>query len=176
MSGIKIEINIEDKGVKDLLGNLRGKLADLTPAMKEVGEIVKTSVTKNFEVGGRPPWQKSKRAIKQGGQTLVDTGKLKNSQTYRAFNDRVEIGTHKPYAAVHQFGFSGTVSQHVKQHTRKVHSRNVYKKGKKTASGITTVKAHGRNMRMNLPARPFLVVQDEDMTQIKKAIEEYITK
>lgn len=165
-----VKVTVDDKAVKALFARLKARVNDLTPAMKVIGEILRTSSVKNFEAGGRPPWKPSKRA----GQTLVDTARLRNSITAKAFPDRAEAGTNVKYAGVHQFGFKGTVS--IPQHTRKVKSRNVYEnregKKKKTASGITIVKAH--TTKMNIPARPFMMVQDEDITEAKDTLLRHI--
>ena len=98
------------------------------------------------------------------------------SITYTYDHASIEIGTNVKYAGVHQFGFSGSVS--VRSHTRKVKSRDVFwrdiftRKKKLIAKGIGFVRSHTR--RMNIPARPFLVVQDEDVAEIKHIIKDYL--
>jgi phage virion morphogenesis protein len=167
-----IEIKVEDQKVKDLLKGMQDRGENLTPVMKLIGETVRRSVEKNFDEEGRPPWRLSRRALYTDDKTLTHTGRLRKSITYAAFNDRVEIGTNVRYAAVHQFGYSGTVS--VGQHTRKVKTRDI-KEGKKTiAKGIGVVRSHQR--KMNIPARPFLMVQDEDWQEIRDAILDYIAR
>ena len=169
--GITIDVKIDDREIKALFQRLQGRVKDLTPAMKVVGQIVRTSVVKNFEVGGRPQrWKPSRRAVVEGGRTMIDTGRLMKSITSRAYRDRAEVGTNVIYAAIHQFGFEGDVE--VKSHIRKVKSRDIRKGRKKIASGITVVRSHSRHM--NIPARPFLMVQDEDWREIREAILEYL--
>lgn len=77
-------------------------------------------------------------------------------------------GTNKSYGRAWQLGFHGVVL--VKEHIRKVASRNVHarvatitksgrissRKGARIAEGITTVREH--TMRMNMDARPFLTI------------------
>lgn len=167
MGGATTGIRVDDKEVRDLFRRLRKKGEDLTPAMKIAGEILRTSVVRNFEEGGRPRWKPS---AKPKGKTLIDTARLLGSINSKASKDRTEVGTNTVYAAIHQFGFDGTVS--VPAHRRKVKSRDI-KEGRKTiARGVGFVRAHGRTMRMT--ARPFLVVQDEDMAEIRAAIAEHI--
>src|SRR4030065_672486 len=80
MAGIKINVRIDDAEVKALLTRLKERVEDLTPVMQTIGQIVRTSVGKNFEQGGRPSkWGTSQRAKRSGGLTLVDTARLKNS-------------------------------------------------------------------------------------------------
>ena len=156
MSGITIDVKIEDKEVKALFQRLLEKMQDLTPAMKVIGQIIRTSVVKNFEAGGRPHrWKPSKRAMVEGGRTMVDTGRLMKYITSRAYRDRAEVGTNVIYAAIHQFG--GDIEA----------SRSKYLK----------FRIGGRwaqKKKVRIPARPFLVVQDEDWQEIKEAILEYL--
>jgi phage virion morphogenesis protein len=158
-----IKVELKDHGVKDMLARLQERMGNMTSFMKEVGELVRSSVIKNFMKGGRPEkWKPhalatilggiSKKKFTQrgglktgssrklaGGKVLIDTARLMNSVTSRARNDRVEIGTNVIYAAIHQLG------------------------GKA-----------GRGRKVTIPARPFLAVQDEDWTEIKKTIERYL--
>jgi hypothetical protein len=96
------------------------------------------------------------------GQALhVRSGRLRNSINARTvvevntFEGRV--GTKVPYGRYWELGFNGI--EHVRQHIRKVNSRNVFgafeqKKRAKLAQGITVVSQHARTV--NVSARPFL--------------------
>lgn len=158
---MNIEITVKSREVSDFFKQISNKISDLTPIMNIAGETIQSSVVENFRAGGRPDkWQESKRALLQDGQTLVDTARLRTSINYKASRNKVAIGTNVVYAAIHQFGSQQT--QNVKQHKRK-------KKG----GGTTTVKPFTR--KMNMPKRPFLLVQDEDITEIQEATIEYLT-
>lgn len=109
---------------------------DLSPALREVGEIALRSIRRNFDEGGRPGrWParatvyKGKRA---GNKLLIDTGNLLDSITYAVHSHFVDIGTAVKYAATHQFGRGG------------------------------------------IPARPFLMLQDEDDEPIREAILDHL--
>lgn len=166
MSGATIKIQYDDKELKTLLSTLKERTGNLTPAMKEIGQIIRSSVIKNFMVGGRPDkWKpnafatimgsigRKKDFTKKGrvraassrrlsgGKVLIDTGRLRNSITSKAFKDRVEVGTNVIYAAIHQFG--GTA---------------------------------GRGLKVDIPARPFLAIQDEDWPEIRAAVENFLMK
>ncbi|OGC00136.1 phage virion morphogenesis protein [candidate division KSB1 bacterium RBG_16_48_16] len=105
MAGIKINVRIDDAEVKALLTRLKERVEDLTPVMQTIGQIVRTSVGKNFEQGGRPSkWGTSQRAKRSGGLTLVDTARLKNSINAKATSKQVSIGTNVVYGAIHQLG------------------------------------------------------------------------
>jgi len=185
MSGVVIDMKIDDKEVRAMLGRLQANIGDLKPVMKTIGEIVRSSVIQNFREGGRPnKWaatkeisrrisfamggrkmegdehrsglriRKGKKVYKLDGKTtriydkysankktLIDTGRLMNSITYKAHSDKVEIGTNVVYGAIHQLG------------------------GKA-----------GRGRKVDIPARPYLMVQDGDWTTIKEVSMRYLTK
>ncbi|MBI5328862.1 MAG: phage virion morphogenesis protein [Deltaproteobacteria bacterium] len=150
---MQIKVNIDDKEVRGLLNKLQEKTKDLTPAMQDVGEIVKRSITKNFDAGGRPkPWAKSAK----GGIPLTDTARLKNSFTIRADANEATVGTNVQYAAIHQFG--GKITAKNKPYLK-------FKVGEKWVS----------KKSVTIPARPFMLVQDEDWTAIKTALSRRLT-
>jgi phage virion morphogenesis protein len=160
----KITVDIQDKELKDLLTALTKRATDLKPAMKEVGDIVRSSIIRNFEAGGRPErWQpnalstimagrgrsrtytlkgivrKPQERKLQKSKVLMRTARLRNSIKHKAYSDRVEIGTNVIYGRIHQLG------------------------GKA-----------GSGLKVTIPARPYLMVQDEDWPEIRTAIENYL--
>lgn len=69
--------------------------ADVSPLMRDVARAMETSVLLNFTQQRQPdgiPWLPSKRAQKDGGKTLIDTGKLLASVTHRFGADFAEVG------------------------------------------------------------------------------------
>ncbi len=94
---MQITINANDTEVDKALADLSARLRKLRPVMKEIGEIVRTSVERNFAAGGRPKWDESARVKGEGGQTLSLTGRLRRSfarpGTLQAGNDQVAVGT-----------------------------------------------------------------------------------
>ena len=174
---MELEIRIKDD-VSTLLGKMSARMNDLTPAMELIGEVVVASIQQNFKEGGRPEkWKAlSPVTIKQRqaenkwpGAILVRTGHLR--QVYsRAEKDKVSVGTNLIYAKTHQFGARkgsfGSVTARVKEHFRRM------KDGKEIR-----VKAHDRTQSLpwgDIPARPFLMVQDEDWVEMKAVLEEYL--
>lgn len=124
-----------------------------------IRELLMTSINRNFEVGGRysknsqfgggkAKWKPSQRAIRQNGQTLLDSGRLaasiivtpkfENGNLIISMGSNVKDKKGNNYAMVHQFG----------------------------------VKRRGHKM----PARPFLVIQNEDIRNIQNLIAKHITK
>lgn len=155
------------EGVKELNDKLvrtQTKMRTLSVPFKKILPTVWGSVGKNFSVGGRPrKWDAPK---KRTGKPLRKNGHLKASvigkagasivrETHSDKLHTLEIGTAIKYANVHQFGFSGTVS--VRAHARK---------------GTKGVKAHSR--KMNIPQREFLLLQEEDKTEIMQTLSQYL--
>ena len=128
---------------------------------KAVGEYMLASVEENFQAQGRPTrWKrlsietlksgyKGKKFKKRGGLTkafgkhvagkkiLIDSGRLKNSITYKVKaikklqDTKIYVGTNVVYAAIHQYG------------------------------GYA-----GRNRKVYIPARPYLLMQEQDRVWI----------
>lgn len=158
---MNINVRIDDSGVREAIRGYLARFSDLTPAMKIVGDIVRTSVVKNFEVSGRPnKWEKSK---KKSGMTLINRHLLMNSIHSKTHQDRAEVGTNVIYAAIHQFG-GQTAARTIKP---------VHKKALFWAGAMHPVKSVN-HPGSKIPARPFLLVQDEDWTEIRAAVMDYI--
>lgn len=130
--------------------------------------LVRESIRRNFKEGGRPQkWPLSKRAEEQRGQTLIDTKVLMNSITSDATENEAVVGTNVEYAAVHNFGAKkgsfGTVTATIRAHLRK---------------GVQ-VREHTRKMNLpwgDIPAREFMLVQDEDWADIREVVGNYLTQ
>jgi len=179
MTGTMIDVKIKDHGVKKLLAEIQRRAHTLSPAMNIIGQIVRTSIVRNFEKEGRPEkWKKHSKTTEKrrgkGASILRAESHLMNSIHHKADKNSVVIGTNRIYAAVHQFGAKkgafGTfsVTQQVKEHIRKI-------KGKRQK-----VRAHKRTRKMpvpwgDIPARPFMMVQKEDWDEIRAALSDYIT-
>lgn len=164
---------------RELLSQMR----DFTAPLKTAGVWMIKSVDKNFKEGGRPSsWVRSGASdMRSGwvkrkggqefvrGQTLMKTGALRNSIVggpggiYQLSENRLVIGTNIKYASVHQFGFDGEVTQAVGYHTRTI--TKAWGRELKTPKTIS-VASHARLVHMRIPARPFLLFQDEDRIQI----------
>jgi phage virion morphogenesis protein len=149
-------------------------MGDMTPGMKIIGEVIRTSIVRNYEKEGRPEkWQKHGPATEarrgHNAAILRDSGRLMRSIHPSAKKDHVLVGTDTVYAAVHQFGARrgefGTVTAQIKEHVLKVAGKQI------------KVRAHTRQMQApwgDIPARPFLMVQDEDWDEIKLELNDYI--
>lgn len=171
---MQIRLGIQDKEVHQGLRTYQSRLGNLTPAMRIIGQIVRTSVVRNFETGGRPAkWRPSLRVLRKGGKTLVLSHRLMNSITAKASRDRAEIGTNLPYAAIQQLG--GTIKHAARSETflRKRYVRGAkkgsFKRGSTAGRGYTF-----GSYETKIPAREYLGVQNEDWAEIRSTILDYV--
>lgn len=187
MAGATIEISAKDH-VGPLLRQIEARLKALKPAMGIVGEIVRTSIVRNFEKEGRPvgwaPLSKLTVKMRKGREHPIlrrqgFAGGLMGSISVRAYNDRAEVGTNKVYAAVHQFGAAkgsfGSVEAIVRSHTRWI--KQAF--GKAIEPREVMVREHKRKMVLpwgNIPARPFMMVQNEDWEEIRAELAEFLVR
>jgi phage virion morphogenesis protein len=90
-----IKITIDDREIQKMLKDLAGRVKDRRPLMQKIAGIMQDAVDENFKQEGRPKWKPSKRAQKQGGKTLQDTGSLATSISSRHDNNSAQIGTNR---------------------------------------------------------------------------------
>ena len=124
---------------------------------------VRESTLERFRQGKSPDgrrWKSSKRAILEGGKTLVKTAQLRNSIHARSDASGFAVGTNAKHAATHQFGEPGRI---IRARRKKV-LRFQYN-GKWVSK---------KQVRVKIPARPFLGLSDEDMQEMKATVEDFI--
>lgn len=148
----------------------------------KIVEIVQRSVALNFRSSGRPvKWDPSGRTRatrvssrdkkKRTGKTLINTGTLMRSIHDVMNGQKIEIGTNVSYARIHQFGGSIDKNVSVKAHTRIINQAF----GRKLQNPLrVSVSSHSRDMRLRIPARPFLMYQKEDLSNIENIMKQII--
>ncbi|MFW5702077.1 MAG: phage virion morphogenesis protein, partial [Bacteroidota bacterium] len=158
---------------------------DLTPICPQVENIVRNSIEQNFIEGGRHGsgyygggnrrWLPSRRAIKQGGQTLIDTSRLANSVAVKvryskARGFRIYLGARTKYAAIHQFGGvinhpGGTpyiIIDGEAIFISKRKAKTIINKFKRTRPNAVAPVKYTKPHKIKIPPRPYLVLQDSD--------------
>ena len=128
-----------------------------------LAEGVRESTLERFRQSKGPDgrrWKSSKRAILEGGKTLVKTGQLRNSIHTRSDASGFAVGTNAKHAATHQFGEPGRI---IRARRKKV-LRFQYN-GKWVSK---------KQVRVKIPARPFLGLSEEDMQEMKATVEDFI--
>lgn len=106
-----IRIDIDDREVRQALSALARRVADMTPAMRAIGQEMETRIAARFETrrdpAGRPwpPLRPATEKAKRGrGSILYRSGELLDSRAHRAGPFEAAVGFGKPYAAYHEFG------------------------------------------------------------------------
>ncbi len=132
-------------------------LADFTPAMEAISELMEDQVAARFNSGEAPdgtPWKPSQRALEDGGKTLIDTRALLNSITRDHDSFSAVVGTNIHYAAIHQAG--GTIRP-------------------RTDSGKKALNTpFGPRASVTMPARPFLGFGTDDARDINDIIANHL--
>lgn len=170
-----------------LIENLLKATADLKPMYDEMAPVIGASIIKTFQMGGRPEaWKPSKRAQEQGGQTMLNTGRLmKEESTPSVTSAGIVVGSSLPFAKIHHFGFDG--NQEVRAFRRRVRSRDIRKtitqvdtrtgeisKSREMIRGMVEVKAFTRHMKM--PMRRSMMLQDEDMPTLAQIAAQFVLR
>lgn len=128
-----------------------------------LAEGVRESTLERFKQGRGPDgkrWKTSIRAAETGGKTLIDSSQLRNSIKTTADASGFAVGTNVKHAATHQFGDKG--------HTIRA------KRAKNLRFQVGGQWISKKKVKVNIPARPFLGLSDEDMQEIKATTEEFI--
>lgn len=152
MSSIRTEIDGDKMKLIRRMAQL-SKL-DLKGANNAIAESLRTSTLERFVKQKGPDekaWKTSIRAKEKGKKTLVEKGVLKKSIRVRSSQKGFAIGTNDIRAATHQFGDSRVIQARNKKNLRFQFNGN-----------WVAVK----RVRINIPARPFLGIDDEDMKEI----------
>lgn len=146
---IKDEVSPEIKRKIGLLGN---------PAsfFGRTAILMHRSILKNFQEGGRPTrWQPSRRAIRERGQTLVDTGLLRASIGWMVGKSSATIGVQGQSEAL-----AGTRFGSVKSGAPKIGTQIGY--GLKHQKGL------------GVPRRKFILIQEEDKRKIMTLLDRHL--
>ena len=155
---MEIKMKIDDRQINELLRRLRRKMGDLTPVMEEIGELIVSSVQENFNRGGRYSEPGSWRGGNKKWKKLApSTIRERERQGYWPGQILVRTGRLKNSI------FYEAGKDHVTVGTNVVYAA-IHQFGGKA----------GRKHAAKIPARPFLVVQDEDLEEIKEIILDYI--
>ncbi|WP_054007877.1 phage virion morphogenesis protein [Cypionkella psychrotolerans] len=151
-----ITIEINDAQVVAALDRLSARMADMSPIMSEIGEVLVNSTTRRFGEGVSPEgvkWAaKSPVTLAAYGarkSNRIDvrplfgpSGTLNSTISAEHGSDYVQVGSGRVYAAMMQFGGS---------------------------------KASYPNLWGDIPARPFLGLSDDDEIEILEIISDAFT-
>lgn len=185
MTGVRISIEADDALARDALGRMARLGIELQPTLRAIGAALVRSTLQRFEYQRSPagvPWKRSKRAIEQNGQTLVDSGRLRTSITFRALgNDAVEVGTNVVYAAIHQFG--GPIDFAARTGTLRFQGGRFARQRRRKDGTLRPPTSKQRDVnasfgarRLNMPARPYLGLDDNDREDIAEIVARHLRR
>lgn len=109
----EIKVSTSDIGVLAGLARLKTAISDMKPVFEAIGAKLEQNVNIRFDTKTDPagqPWQAwapstSAARKREGRGTLLEyTGRMRDSLTYEAGSDFVEIGFGVPYAKYHEQG------------------------------------------------------------------------
>lgn len=131
-----------------------------------LANAMRTSTRKRFKEQKAPDgvaWKASIRVKERGGKTLVDTARLHNSIRAKSDSDSFVVGTNVIYARRHQFGDKQPVTIKAKS-----------KHGLRFKIGDRWITK--QSVRVQIPARPFLGVNEDDIEIIKTELERVVSE
>lgn len=130
-----------------------------------LAEGVRESTLERFKQSKEPSgkkWKTSIRASSENGKTLIQSSQLRNSIKSVSDATGFAVGTNAKHAATHQFGEPG---------------RTIRARKKKALHFMVDGKwVYKKQVRIRIPARPFLGLSDEDMREIKATVEDFIAQ
>lgn len=156
-----IDIKIDCSGVMQTLARLEQAVTHRAPVMRAIAEVMHEAVLENFIQEGRPKWQGLKPPGRPGGKILQVKGHLLNSITPASDNDNAVVGTDLKYAAIHQFG-------------GKTRAHEIRPRNKKALAFGGRVVKKVNHPGSNIPARPFLLLTDQDVDEIEGTMNDYL--
>lgn len=157
-----IDIKIDRSSVMQTLERLEQAVTHRAPVMRAIAEVMADAVEENFAREGRPAWQGLKpNPRRDGGKILQDSGRLAASIVPSSDNNNAAVGTNVKYAAIHQFGGQ------TRPHEIRPRNAKALKFGGRYAKKVN-------HPGSNIPARPFLVLADQDITEIEATMNDYL--
>ena len=165
---LNLKVTVKDMAARAVVKETARRMSRPQKPLRACGLVLLRSITKTFKAGGRPMrWKPSWRAQKTGGKTLIKTARLMRSITMQVAGKTLRVGTNVKYAAIHQLG--GTIPARVILPRRAKALRWIDRSGKVRFAKRVSIGP------TQIPARPFLVIQDADWRVFKRIFEQEIT-
>ena len=104
MAGVAFTVAVDFSKVKQRFENIAANTQDATDLFADIGMALQSSTIGRLNAGLKPDGSHQK-PVKRGGTPLVNTGvNLRDTITFSASPDSVEVGSNSVIAAIHQFG------------------------------------------------------------------------
>ena len=155
-----ISVGIDgERKIFEWLEKLKAAAANNSPIWRKIGLTLQDGVLDSFDAERSPDgkaWQKSWRASLQGGKSLQNTGRLRDSIQLVVNGSDIAVGTNVIYAKTHQFGAT----------IRAKNGKYLTFKGAGSWAKVQSV---------SIPARPFLGLSQVTEGKIIDLIKDYLT-
>jgi phage gpG-like protein len=165
------------------------------PLIRAIKQVMIPSFRQNFQEEGRPPWEPMSEATEMireiegsTGPLLDRSGKLKRvAQQQNIWTVTRESASIQDlpqrvwYGKLHQDG-SGGMGRRIKAEVKKAASRGerigpgeaARRANRGLDKDIMSGKARGGGATVNIPARPFIVFQEEDMDGVYEVFQKWL--
>lgn len=181
MTGSRLTFTVDDAQARAMLARLgESGTEDLMPRL---GEYLQRSTQERFKTQTAPdgtPWaplqaRYAQRKKYAKGKILTLRGHLRGGIHHQVTGaTEVEVGSNTKYAAIHQLG--GSIDQNAQ--SRQVRYRSVAGRvlfaGKKHTRGVTERWVTRGAYTVDIPARPFLGISNEDEREIRSIISHWV--
>ena len=190
-----IKISISDEALRAALGRIIASLADTTPTMRDLSEIMIDASARAFDKTADPatgtPWQplsasrQRQRAhkgrsianmLQDGGLLVGSIARPSGQGAVRDIGpDHARVGTDVPYAAIHQLG--GTIKREAAPMTVRLRKKNGRIQFAKTKhKRVRIVDTVHKAYTITIPARPFIGVGPTDIQDMLDTITRNLQK
>ena len=183
MSGIRHELNVDDKQLRFAATKLLQSGGNLRPAFKSIGEAMLRSTDERFRNQVDPqgqPWKPlaaSTLKRKRGPKILTESHQLRNSMTYKADDEKLQVGTNAVHAAIHQLG--GTIRQRSRRQVLAFNKKGRFLGHKAASKRKTSVNVRIATIGprlVRIPARPFLGVSAKDKDKVIAILKRHLER
>ena len=175
MTGARVTFEMDDATLQAALDRTIKEIENPQAMLDEIGARLELSVARRFETEMEPggqAWIPSLRATEEGGQTLTDSARLRQSISRAVSDVEVAVGTNVIYAAIHQFG--GKIEQPERTQTLLIDDDTGGFVSTRTSVEARVVDAKIPARTIDVIPRPFLGISDADVTAIHKIVRRHV--
>jgi len=175
-----ITLTIDDRAVRQQLGDLIKAIANPALALREIGEDLTRTTKDRFDPGQKKapdgtPWARNSQvtiARKGRDNPLYQRGTLQGQIHHEVSPDGrvLYVGTNTKYAATHQFGAKmGQYGRYSQVSRWRKFAEGDFRKYAGTQKGFPIPWG-------DIPARPFLGLSDQDASDAERVLRKYLTE
>lgn len=164
MSDDLVQIRIDNRPIIDILGRLMERGGDMSVPFRQIAGVMAHAVEKNFEQEGRPePWLELSEATK-AARLLARTSDAEMRRQIRA--GEVDFGRMRILQDSGRLASSITAESD--RFSATVGTNTLYAKIHHFGGQA------GRGRKVEIPARPFLVLAEDDVEEIVDILERHL--